>query len=46
MEVLIINDHQIKKPQVGLSIEVGSMLNPKKIHGLAHLLEHMILTGS
>jgi len=43
LEVLIIQDTSMKKSQVGLSVGVGSMMNPKRIHGLVHLLEHMIL---
>lgn len=46
LEVLIINDSTVKKSQVGLGVNIGSMANPKRIHGLAHLLEHMLFTGT
>jgi len=31
---------------VGLGVNIGSIMNPKRLHGLAHLLEHLIVTGS
>jgi secreted Zn-dependent insulinase-like peptidase len=46
LEVLIIEDQWLKKSQVGLGVNIGSMVNPKRLHGLAHLLEHMLFTGT
>ena len=33
-------------PSASISVNVGSMDNPKDISGLAHFLEHMLFRGS
>ena len=46
IETLLISDENTKTWSAAVSVEVGSLQNPKNILGLAHLLEHMLFLGS
>jgi len=45
LQVLIVSD-QTQKNGLILSIDVGSSYEPRKVSGLAHLLEHMLFYSS
>lgn len=46
LEALIISDPETDKCSTSLSVNVGSLLDPKEFHGLAHFLEHMLFLGT
>lgn len=46
LEVLVVEDKNSDKSAVSLTVEVGSLADPKDYNGLAHLLEHMLFLGT
>ncbi|MES2674986.1 MAG: insulinase family protein [Pseudomonadota bacterium] len=46
LKVLLISDARVEKSAAALNIKVGSNQNPRERPGLAHLLEHMLLSGT
>ena len=46
LEVLFIQNEKFKKSTVQICVDAGSIYNPPKALGLAHLLEHAIYLGS
>ena len=46
IKYILINDNNLDKSYVSVSINVGSYNNPKNYEGLAHFLEHMLFLGS
>ena len=41
-----IQDNNLDKSHVMVSVNVGSIFNPNEYQGLAHFLEHMLFLGS
>ncbi|KAJ1745584.1 metalloprotease, partial [Coemansia sp. RSA 1591] len=46
MVVLCTSDPDSAKAAASLSVNVGSMADPKEFPGMAHFLEHMLFMGS
>ena len=46
VKYILINDKNLTKSYVSVSINAGSYYNPKDYEGLAHFLEHMLFMGS
>ena len=46
LRCILVSDSTAKKSAIQLSIQVGSLDDPKDIPGLSHLLEHMLFDGS
>jgi insulysin len=46
LKVLLISDMSTKKSAAALNVNIGSHQNPKQRPGLAHFLEHMLLSSS
>jgi insulysin len=46
MKFLLVSDSESHTSSCSLNVNVGSMLDPKEFPGLAHLVEHMLTTGS
>jgi insulysin len=45
-KVIYVEDKMTDKTIVSVSVNIGSLANPKKYQGLAHFLEHMLFLGS
>lgn len=46
LEAIIISDPEADKSAASLDVRVGSALEPKTRHGLAHFCEHMLFMGT
>ena len=46
LEAFLISDQEANKSSFALDLMIGSLSDPKAHQGLAHLLEHMIFTGT
>ncbi|CAH8476306.1 unnamed protein product [Schistosoma turkestanicum] len=46
MKVLLISDPETDKSAVCLSVNIGSLSDPKELPGLAHFCEHMLFLGT
>ena len=46
LQALLISDSEADKCSASLSVNVGSLLDPNNIPGLAHFLEHMLFLGT
>ena len=46
IKTIHIQDKMTDKTIVSVSVNIGSLANPKKYQGLAHFLEHMLFLGS
>ena len=46
LKVILISDPQTDLSAASLDVNIGSSLNPEKIQGLAHFLEHMLFIGT
>ena len=46
LKALIVSDSQIEQSAASMSVNIGSLVNPKTSQGIAHFCEHMILMGS
>ncbi len=46
IKYILINNKNLERTFVTISINVGSFHNPKEYDGLAHFLEHMLFLGS
>ena len=46
LQALLISDSEADKCSASLSVNVGSLMDPKSIPGLAHFLEHMLFLGT
>ncbi|MES2822855.1 MAG: insulinase family protein [Pseudomonadota bacterium] len=46
LRVLLISDARVEKSAAALNVKVGSNQNPKERPGLAHLLEHTLLSAT
>jgi secreted Zn-dependent insulinase-like peptidase len=46
LEVIVVSDPQATIAGAAMSVGVGSYSEPKRIPGIAHLLEHMLFLGS
>jgi insulysin len=46
IKYILINDKNLDKSYISVSINIGSYNNPKNYDGLAHFLEHMLFLGS
>lgn len=43
---MIIEDKEENEASVSLGVDVGSIMDPIDLQGLAHFLEHMLFMGS
>ena len=46
LKVLMISDTETNKSAASLSVNIGSLLDPKEYQGLAHFCEHMLSMGT
>jgi len=46
IKTIHVQDKMTDKTIVSVSVNIGSLANPKKYQGLAHFLEHMLFLGS
>ena len=46
MKCLLISDPETDKSAAALDVNVGSALDPRPMHGIAHFLEHMLFMGT
>lgn len=46
LQCLVISDKDAQKSAAALSVEVGSLTDPREAQGLAHYLEHMLFMGT
>ncbi|WP_342804662.1 insulinase family protein [Alteromonas sp. M12] len=46
LRVLLVNDADCRKSAAAVCVQAGHFDDPADIHGLAHLLEHMLFNGS
>jgi protease-3 len=45
MKCVLIKDQETKLSSAVMSVDVGSMQDPKEFGGMAHLVEHMLFMG-
>ena len=46
LTVMVVSDQEAETAGAAMSVDVGSDDDPDKVPGLAHLLEHMVFSGS
>ena len=46
MRFILVSDSEAQTSSCSLNVNVGSMKDPKEFPGLAHLVEHMLQSGS
>ena len=46
IKTIYVQDKLTDKTEVSVSVNIGSLANPKEYQGLAHFLEHMLFLGS
>lgn len=46
LRVLLVSDPETDKSAASLTVNIGSLSDPRKFPGLAHFLEHMLFLGT
>ena len=46
LKVLLVSDPELNMSAASMAVDVGSLMDPPEVQGLAHFLEHMLFLGT
>jgi insulysin len=46
LKVLLVSDPELNMSAASMAVDVGSLMDPAEVQGLAHFLEHMLFLGT